>query len=62
MEEKNKILSNPSYKGLKAVREGNVYSISGTFVLTVSQYIADAVVEVARLSYPEAFIEGRGKS
>ena len=55
-------MSNPSYKGLKAVREGNVYSISGTFVLTVSQYIADAVVEVARLSYPEAFIEGRGKS
>lgn len=53
--ERNKILNNPSYKGLKAIQEGKVYSISGALVLTVSQYIADAVEEVAKMSYPEVF-------
>ncbi len=53
--ERQKILNNPSYKGIKAVQEGNVYSISGALVLTVSQYIADAVEEVAKMSYPDIF-------
>ena len=53
--EKRKILNNPSYRGLKAVQQGKVYTISGALVLTVSQYIADAVEEVARISYPEVF-------
>ena len=55
MEERQKILKNPSYKGIKAVQEGKVYTISGALVLTVSQYIADAVEEVAKMSYPEVF-------
>jgi hypothetical protein len=29
--------------------------MSGALVLTVSQYIADAVEEVAKMSYPEVF-------
>ena len=53
--EKQKILNNPSYSGMKAVQQGNVYTISGALVLTVSQYIADAVEEVAKMSYPEVF-------
>ena len=53
--EKQKILNNPSYRGMKAVQQGKVYTISGALVLTVSQYIADAVEEVAKMSYPEAF-------
>ena len=53
--EKRKILNNPSYRGLKAVQQGKVYTISGALVLTVSQYIADAVEEVAKMSYPEVF-------
>lgn len=53
--ERQKILNNPSYKGIKAIRDGQVYSISGALVLTISQYIADAVEEVARISYPEVF-------
>lgn len=53
--ERNSILNNPSYQGLKAVRDKKVYNISGALVLTVSQYIADAVEEVARISYPEVF-------
>lgn len=53
--EKRKILDNPSYRGMKAVQQGKVYTISGALVLTVSQYIADAVEEVARMSYPEVF-------
>ena len=53
--EKRKILNNPSYSGMKAVQQGNVYTISGALVLTVSQYIADAVEEVAKMSYPEVF-------
>ena len=53
--EKRKILNNPSYQGMKAVQQGKVYTISGALVLTVSQYIADEVEEVAKLSYPEVF-------
>ena len=53
--EKRQILNNPSYRGMKAVQQGKVYTISGALVLTVSQYIADAVEEVARISYPEVF-------
>ena len=53
--EKRKILDNPSYRGMKAVQQGKVYTISGALVLTVSQYIADAVEEVAGMSYPEVF-------
>lgn len=53
--EKRKILNNPSYRGMKAVQQGKVYMISGALVLTVSQYIADAVEEVAKISYPEVF-------
>ena len=53
--ERRKILNNPSYRGMKAVQQGKVYTISGALVLTVSQYIADAVEEVAKMSYPEVF-------
>ena len=53
--ERQNILHNPSYQGIKAVQEGKVYSISGALVMAVSQYIADAVEEVARMSYPEIF-------
>ena len=53
--EKRKILNNPSYRGMKAVQQGKVYTISGALVLTVSQYIADAVEEVAKMSYPDVF-------
>ena len=53
--EKRKILNNPSYRGMKAVQQGKVYTISGALVLTVSQYIADAVEQVAKMSYPEVF-------
>ena len=53
--EKQKILNNPSYRGMKAVQQGKVYTISGALVLTVSQYIADAVEGVAKMSYPEVF-------
>ena len=48
-------MNNPSYQGMKAVQEGKVYRISGALVLTVSQYIADAIEEVAGMSYPELF-------
>ena len=53
--EQQKIMNNPSYQGMKAVQEGKVYRISGALVLTVSQYIADAIEEVAGMSYPEVF-------
>ena len=53
--ERKKIMNNPSYRGIKAVRDGKVYSISGALMMAVSQYIADAVEEVARMSYPELF-------
>ena len=53
--EKRKILNNPSYQEMKAVQQGKVSTISGALVLTVSQYIADAVEEVAKMSYPEVF-------
>ena len=49
------IVENPSYQTTNAVRRGEVKKLHGSYILSLSQYIVDAVEEVARLSYPERF-------
>lgn len=49
------IVENPSYQTTNAVRRGEVKKLHGSYILSLSQYIVDAVEEVARLSYPEMF-------
>jgi iron complex transport system substrate-binding protein len=46
--------NNPSFKSLKAVKNKRVYVANDAHVATASQYIADGVVDVAMLLYPDA--------
>ena len=49
------ILLNPAYRTTKAVQNKQVVLIQGAHILAVSQYITDAVENVAKLAYPECF-------
>lgn len=51
------IVEDSSYRTTKAVRGGEVKKLHASYILSLSQYIVDAVEEVARLSYPELFLE-----
>lgn len=52
---KHSILSNPAYENTGAGRDRNVIALKGANILCVSQYMADAVVEMAEKVYPERF-------
>lgn len=49
---KESILTDPSYKNIKAVKTGQVYEVNGREVLAVSQYIVDAIETVAEYTFP----------
>jgi iron complex transport system substrate-binding protein len=48
-------LRDPVLRGLKAVKEGHVYTIPESLKDTTSQYIADAIAWLARTAYPELY-------
>lgn len=50
---KESILTDPSYKNIKAVKTGQVYEVNGREVLAVSQYIVDAIETVAEYTFPD---------
>lgn len=52
---KNSILSNQAYENTNAGQSKNVIALQGGTILCVSQYMADAVVEMAQKVYPERF-------
>lgn len=52
---KNSILKNPAYENTNAGQDQNVIALKGANILCVSQYMADAVVEMAKKVYPERF-------
>lgn len=52
---KNELVTNPSYQTTKAGKNKAVVSISAAKLLSLSQYTADAVVEVAKAIYPDRF-------
>lgn len=54
---KQEILSNQSYQTTKAGKNKAVVILSGAKLLSLSHYIADAVVDVAKVIYPERFKE-----
>ncbi len=52
------LLANPAYKETKAVRDKAVVKIPAAHVLSLSQYIVDAVEDLARALYPDRFGKG----
>ncbi len=50
-----RIVDDPTLRGLTAVKTGRVYSMPERLRTTTSQYIADAVIWLARTAYPELF-------
>jgi iron complex transport system substrate-binding protein len=50
-------MANPAFRGVRAVRDGRVYTIPGRLMVTSSHYIAETVEQVARVLHPEAFAD-----
>ena len=51
------IVEDPALQGLSALREGRVYQMPAGLKSATSQYIVDAVEYLARLAYPQRFLE-----
>ena len=52
---RRRILENPTYKDMNAVKNKQVYKIHDNYLYSTSQYTVKAVEELAQLAYPEAF-------
>ena len=52
---RRRILENPTYKDMNAVKNKRVYKIHDNYLYSTSQYTVKAVEELAQLAYPEAF-------
>lgn len=50
---RQKILQNPAYKNLKAIKNGRVYIIHDQYLYSMSQYSIKAIEEIAKVAYPE---------
>lgn len=51
------IMQNPAYKNMIAIRKHQVYEVPAAEMMSVSQYMADAVVTLAKMAYPDRFKE-----
>lgn len=52
---RNDIINNPLYKDIKAVKNNKVIRIKDNNLYSTSQYVVDAVEELAKKAYPELF-------
>ena len=52
---RRRIMENPTYKDMNAVKKKQVYKIHDNYLYSTSQYTVKAVEELAQLAYPEAF-------
>lgn len=52
---KERILHNPAYQNIKAVKDKRVLQLHDSYLYSTSQYIVYAVREVAQAAYPEKF-------
>ena len=52
---KNTILSNEAYTDIPAWQNKNIIMINGSRIFSLSQYMADAILELAQKAYPEKF-------
>ena len=52
---RRRILENPTYKDMNAVKNKQVFKIHDNYLYSTSQYTVKAVEELAQLAYPEAF-------
>ena len=51
------LLSDPAYRDVKAVRNGRLFKVEDRYRYSSSQYIVDAVEQLAKTVYPERFRE-----
>lgn len=54
---RQRLLTDPAFQSVSAIREHRVYSVPSRLLITSSQHIADTVETVARLLHPELFRE-----
>ena len=54
-EQLHAILSNPAFADIPGVKNNNIIVVPGKDILSISQYIADGVTELAQKAYPEKF-------
>lgn len=52
---RRRILQNPAYKDMNAVKAQRVFKIHDNYLYSTSQYAVKAVEELAQLAYPDAF-------
>ena len=52
---RRRILENPTYKDMNAVKNKQVFKIHDNYLYSTSQYTVKAVEELAQLAYPDAF-------
>ncbi len=52
---RNRVMNDPAFSGLQAIRDDRVYMVPERLKGTYSQYIVDAAEYVARLVYPDRF-------
>lgn len=52
---RQKILNNPLYKNIKAIKTGKVVMLHDNYLLCTSQYTVKAAEEMAQAAYPELF-------
>lgn len=52
---RRRILENPTYKDMNAVKNNEVVKFHDNYLYSTSQYAVKAVEELAQLAYPEAF-------
>lgn len=52
---RNNIINNPLYKDIKAVKNNKVIRVKDSDLYSTSQYVVNAVEELARKAYPELF-------
>ncbi len=52
---RQRLLADPAFQSVSALREQRVYSVPAPLLITSSQHIADTVETVARLLHPELF-------
>lgn len=55
VESKKELLEDPSLRPVKAIKDNNIVVLSGQSMYCVSHYVADAILKLDKLIYPECF-------
>lgn len=53
---KRKIMTNPAYQGISAIRRHSVVQVHDKYLYSTSQYAVNGIEELAEVSYPELYL------